>query len=235
MSKRFTDTDKWKKGFIKSLEAPYKLLWLYIIDDCNHAGIWDVDLDVAALRIGLPLDKAKALAQLGKHVVTIDGGEKWYIPAFVEFQYGELNPQNRAHQSVIQLLRKHKMEAPCKPLTTPSEGCKDMDKDMVPDSELVGVLRGRLSKVYHRRPTTPWDKKEMAALRVIAKRPEVEAECAEIEAAHVAGVQFLRQAVAQLLNNWQTELDRIRNPQGGKPQSPAGNDDEFVRLGGIIR
>ena len=35
MAKRFTDTDKWKKGFIKRLPAKYKLLWLYILDDCN--------------------------------------------------------------------------------------------------------------------------------------------------------------------------------------------------------
>ena len=43
MAKRFTDTDKWKKGFMKSLSTKYKLLWLYIVDDCNHAGIKGVD------------------------------------------------------------------------------------------------------------------------------------------------------------------------------------------------
>ena len=39
MAKRFTDTDKWKKGFIRNLPTKYKLLWLYILDDCNHAGV----------------------------------------------------------------------------------------------------------------------------------------------------------------------------------------------------
>ena len=47
MAKRFTDTDKWKKGFIRNLPAKYKLLWLYILDDCNHAGVWETDFEVA--------------------------------------------------------------------------------------------------------------------------------------------------------------------------------------------
>ena len=46
MAKRFTDTDKWKKGFIRNLPTKYKLLWLYILDDCNHAGVWETDFAV---------------------------------------------------------------------------------------------------------------------------------------------------------------------------------------------
>ncbi len=43
MSKRFADTDKYKKPFIRNLPAAYKLLWDYICLDCDHAGIWQVD------------------------------------------------------------------------------------------------------------------------------------------------------------------------------------------------
>ena len=60
MAKRFTDTDKWKKGFIKNLPAKYKLLWLYILDDCNHAGIWDTDFEVASIRIGRKINEKEA-------------------------------------------------------------------------------------------------------------------------------------------------------------------------------
>ena len=52
MAKRMTDTDKWKKRFIRELKPKHKLLWLYILDDCNHAGIWEIDLDVASIRVG---------------------------------------------------------------------------------------------------------------------------------------------------------------------------------------
>ena len=57
MAKRFTDTDKWKKGFIRNLPSKYKLLWLYILDDCNHAGIWDTDFEVASIRIGSKINE----------------------------------------------------------------------------------------------------------------------------------------------------------------------------------
>ena len=56
MAKRMTDTDKWKKRFLKDLNYANKLLWLYMLDDCNHAGIWDIDLEVASIRIGLNVD-----------------------------------------------------------------------------------------------------------------------------------------------------------------------------------
>jgi hypothetical protein len=83
MAKRFTNTDKWKKQWFKKLNTKQKLFWLYILDDCNHAGIWDV--------------------------VFIDNREKVFIPKFIEFQYGELNPNSRPHISVINLLEKYNL------------------------------------------------------------------------------------------------------------------------------
>ncbi|MCK5022765.1 MAG: hypothetical protein KAS04_01195 [Candidatus Aenigmarchaeota archaeon] len=132
MAKRFTDTEKWKKPFIRSLQAPYKLLFLYILDECNHAGIWQVELDIASLRIGESLEIDLAKDQLKDHIIEINSGEKWFIPDFIEFQYGQLNPENRAHNSVIIILSKHKLLNKNKHLKSPLQGCKDkdMDKDM---------------------------------------------------------------------------------------------------------
>lgn len=125
MAKRFTDTDKWKKPFIKSLQAPYKLLWFYILDDCDHAGIWIVDLEVAGLRCGFDYTEDEALNIFKGQVEVIKNGTVWFIRDFVEFQYGELNPKNRAHNSVINRLNKYGI----KPLTSPLQGVKDKDKD----------------------------------------------------------------------------------------------------------
>lgn len=133
MAKRFTDTDKWKKPFIRAMKAPYKLLWLYIIDECNHAGIWEVDFDVAEIKIGEKLNKETALAQLFGKVYEFDNGAKWFIPDFIEFQYGTLNAENRVHKSVIDLLTKYSLldiqKQENKPLVSPLEGAKDKDKD----------------------------------------------------------------------------------------------------------
>lgn len=139
MAKRFIDTDLFRKPLMRGLKAPYKALWVYLLCECDHAGIWDVEIDVAAMRLGLKVDVDDLLAMFGGAVVQIDDGRKWYIPDFVTFQYGELNPNNRVHASVLAHLAKYGIdptkEAPSKPLTSPLQGAKAKDKDKVKDKE----------------------------------------------------------------------------------------------------
>jgi len=132
MAKRFTDSDKWKKPFIRGMEAPYKLLWLYILDDCDHAGIWQVDEDVARIRVGTEIDFNEAIKLFGNHIQLLDYGQKWFIPDFIEFQYGTLNPENRVHKSVIDIHNKYKI----KPLISPLKGAKDKDKEKDKDKDI---------------------------------------------------------------------------------------------------
>jgi hypothetical protein len=128
MAKRFIDTNIFRKDFIRGLQAPYKLLWLYIINECDHAGMWDVEIDVAQTRLGLPeITEADALKSFAGKITVV--GNKWFIPDFIEFQYGELKEENRAHNSVIQILKKYNLYKN-KPLTSPLQGAMDMDKDM---------------------------------------------------------------------------------------------------------
>jgi hypothetical protein len=109
MAKRFTDTDKWKKGWFKQLNSKQRLFWLYILDDCNAAGIWDVDLEVASIRIGDRVGMDEAVEVLGEDVIWFDNNEKIFIPKFIEFQYGVLNENSRPHASVIKILEKYKL------------------------------------------------------------------------------------------------------------------------------
>jgi hypothetical protein len=101
MAKRLTDTEKWKKPFVRGLDAPYKLLWFYILDDCDHAGIWQVDEDVAKIRVDKSIDFEIAKELFKEQIQVIDNGDKWFIFDFVEFQYGVLNPDNRVHKSEL--------------------------------------------------------------------------------------------------------------------------------------
>jgi hypothetical protein len=142
MAKRMTDTDKWKKRFVRELSPQHKLLWFYILDDCNHAGIWEVDIEVASIRIGedLGYDMEKhrhptnfahdmlPQAFLDK-IVIFDNGDKWFIPDFIEFQYGELNPNSNVHKSVIQLLERYEIEQYLKGSQTLLDTVQDKDKD----------------------------------------------------------------------------------------------------------
>ena len=133
MAKRFTDTEKWKKPFIRNLKASYKLLWLYVCDDCDHSGIWQVDIEVAEIRIGEKLDGKKAIQFFGDKIILLDGGAKWFIPSFIEFQYPSgLNENNKAHIGIIKNLERYKDEiANFKPLESPLQGAMDMVMDMV--------------------------------------------------------------------------------------------------------
>src|SRR3990167_2736950 len=130
MSKRFADTDKYKKQFIRNLPAAYKILWEYICLDCDHAGIWHADFEVAQMRVGkdAPIEKEEALKyfNLGEErIIVLNGGSKWFIQPFVDFQYGKLDPHNRVHASVISLLLKEGIKG----LASPLQGAKDKDKD----------------------------------------------------------------------------------------------------------
>lgn len=140
MAKRFIDTDLFRKPLMRSLQAPYKVLWVYLLCECDHAGIWDVELDVAAMRLGVKIDPAKCMAAFGSAIVEIDGGKKWWIPEFVAFQYGTLNPANKVHASVLSMLGKHDInpneQGATKPLASPFQGAKDKDKDTDKDKAM---------------------------------------------------------------------------------------------------
>ena len=125
MAKRFTDTNKWRKGFIRTLQAPYKLLWLYILDECDHAGIWHVELDVASLRTGCNLNEKEIIEAFGDRIIVFDDGNKWFVPDFIDFQYGVLKPENRVHYSILCQLEKYKIKGYIRSL----QGRKDKDKD----------------------------------------------------------------------------------------------------------
>jgi len=133
VAKRFTDTDKWKKSFIKSLPTEYKLFWLYLLDDCNHAGIWHVEMEVAQARLGIQLSIEKIRGLFKGRVVEFDGGTKWFIPDFITFQYGTLKASNNAHNSVLQELSKYQIEGLLRGSRAPMD--KDKDKDMEEGAE----------------------------------------------------------------------------------------------------
>jgi hypothetical protein len=142
MAKRFIDTGFYSSPFVRGLRGPYKALFNYLFLNCDHAGVWQVELDVACTRLDQKrIDPDEALRVFAGKVIALPGGSKWFVVDFIEFQYGELNPANRAHSSVLAILKSNgidpstlKKEGATKGLVSPSEGGKDMDMDM--DKEL---------------------------------------------------------------------------------------------------
>jgi len=107
MAKRFTDTQKWSEDWYLDLPITYKVFWIYICDNCNHAGIYKPNKRVFELLIGQKIDLDKFLEFINsdkQRIIKLVNG-RWYLTGFIDFQYGsKLNSNNRVHKSILKLL-----------------------------------------------------------------------------------------------------------------------------------
>lgn len=130
MAKRFTDTSKWEKAWFRKLSPKMKCVWDYLTHRCDHAGIWSVDLESMSFHVGEDVTQDELIKSFGDRITFL--ADKVFLPGFVEFQYGHLNPSNRVHKSVLDRLEKL---GASKPLASPLEGAKDKDKDTDKDKD----------------------------------------------------------------------------------------------------
>jgi hypothetical protein len=107
MSKRFTDSDKWKRQWFRRLPPAMKCFWAYVLDNCNNAGIWEVDFEAASFNVGEELNALDVMEAFRKQYYPFALGKRWFIIDFIDFQYGDLRPTNNLHVSVINTLKKH--------------------------------------------------------------------------------------------------------------------------------
>lgn len=101
MAKRQTDTDKWEGEFMRGLPPEYRMLWLYINDACDYAGIWRVDKELATVFTGMKFEVSKAIELFNGKIDVCDGGKKWVIVGFIELQYGEKNKNGKIARAAM--------------------------------------------------------------------------------------------------------------------------------------
>jgi hypothetical protein len=130
VANRFTDSKKWDDPFLLEIEPKYKLLWVYILDKCNHAGIYKQCSALEKCCLGYDFNWMEVEKVFKGRVVQLKD-QKYFIPGFVEFQYGDLNPENRVHKSVLDILTK---EGAYKGLIRTIQGRKDKDYDKDKDN-----------------------------------------------------------------------------------------------------
>ena len=139
MAKRMTDTEKWKKLWFRGLPPEYKLFWIYLVDNCDHAGIWEIELDVCNVRLGTVITIQGMKDHFGDKIEFLKNGRKVFLASFIVYQYGEtLNPDNRVHSSVLDMLHKEGATiAPDVGVKKPRCGLSlgAMDKDKAKDKE----------------------------------------------------------------------------------------------------
>ena len=153
MAKRFTATNKWEDAWFMELQSRFKLLWLFLLDRCSHAGIWEVNLRVASFFIGDDYSLEESLRIHEGRVFPIVGGKYWFIPKFVKYQYGELSANSRPHLSVIKELESFSLiecgeednYTLCIPL--PKGTDTHIDKDKVKDKDKVFSTKLKEKKI----------------------------------------------------------------------------------------
>jgi hypothetical protein len=163
MSKRKADTEKYNKKFVRGLPAPYKLLWDYLYLNCNHAGIWNVEIDVAQTRVAktekngtitndAPINVETALELFNEdeeRIKVLDNGKKWFIAGFIEFQQSifslsELNPSNKVHNSILTILKKEGIPISVEPI--------EIRTKFTDDSVEMHLSKLLLSLILERKP-----------------------------------------------------------------------------------
>ena len=132
MAKRFINTDMWDKSWFADLNPKMKIVWVYLFTKCDHAGVFEPNLKLMSFLIGNKVTMDEIQKHLGDHIIPIENSNKWLLKDFVPFQYGSLNPNVKAHKSVINILSKYDLDETLfeglnKSLTTLKD--KDMDKD----------------------------------------------------------------------------------------------------------
>jgi len=106
MAKRFTATTKWEDSWFLDLNPGFKCAWIYMLDRCDSAGVWEVNAKLMAYLIGqdLPWEKVKEI--FGSRLIEFTPGKVW-IRKFIDFQYGELSLTCKPHLSVINSLKRY--------------------------------------------------------------------------------------------------------------------------------
>ncbi len=110
MANRFTDTNKWQDAWFFDLSPSEKLLWIYLYENCDIAGFYEVCPRRVMIETGLT-EKAfegafKGLAR--GYIISIEG-DVIYLRNFLKHQRNlPLNPSNRAHTGILSRFEHYK-------------------------------------------------------------------------------------------------------------------------------
>jgi len=129
MAKRFIDTKIWDKAWFRKLNTNSKLIWIYILTKCDHAGILDADWEAMNFFIGTDINNYDDIPDSIKNKMEFIDENQFFIPSFIEYQYGNLKINSKPHLSVIKRLEEKGLNNYLqRVMITPKD--KDQDKDI---------------------------------------------------------------------------------------------------------
>lgn len=110
MAKRFIDTDLWQKEWFQELSLKHKVLLKYIFENCDCAGIWNMNFRLASFVIGetVTLEDVKYINSIKRQFEILEN-KNIFIVDFIDFQYGTLSENCKPHKPVIEKLKKYNL------------------------------------------------------------------------------------------------------------------------------
>lgn len=134
MAKRLTDTEKWNDDWYISLSNDYRIIWQWLLDNCNHAGICKRSIRLLNLMCNTNVLEDDLLLVMEGRIILKDNN--WFIPKFLKFQYASLNSNRPVIISVVKELEKHNLinyipESFGNDYLIIKDKRKDKDKDIV--------------------------------------------------------------------------------------------------------
>lgn len=108
MSKRFIDTGLFDDEWFMNLTQDGKLLWVYFITKCDHAGILRLNMKLCKVQTDIK-NIDTVIKELGNRLVTVSE-HLFFIPKFINYQYpGFPNSKVRQQQSAVEILTNYKL------------------------------------------------------------------------------------------------------------------------------
>jgi len=104
MAKRLTDSEKWNDDWFISLDNDYRIIWIWLLDNCSHAGICKRSMKLLNMMCNTNITEEELLKQMEERVVLVDNN--WFIPKFLKFQYANLHSDRPVIVSVVKELVK---------------------------------------------------------------------------------------------------------------------------------
>ncbi len=204
--KRFTETDKWKDPWFRRLDGRMKLLWFWLCDQCDGAGVIDPDMDLATFQIGIAVSEMD-LNTFGDRLKQIQNG-KWMLTKFIPFQYGELSEACPAHKPVFRSLENNRvLNGYSKGINTLQD--KDKDKDKEKDKETD--TRPRAQKSTN-------DEDWLNELETSGAYDGIDIRT-ELTRAHAWAHTNRRQCTRRFFTNWLAKADRMAPTTAPLPPS----------------
>jgi hypothetical protein len=151
MSYRFTNSDKWTDSWFSDLSANAKLLFIFLYENCDNAGVYEVNKKFMLFLLGFKEEELKnAIKEIGKAYIKSNDGTKIWLKNFLKHQkLTPLNWKNNAHKQIVMILREN-LEDKDK-----FKGCKEIEMMLpsMPEEKVIPVVEEKPKQKRTRRTT----------------------------------------------------------------------------------